>query len=80
LILLFLLTACGQPQVIHEPVIAEIPVAVSCNVSPVTAPDWNASHVAQESPATEKLRAVLADMELSKGYVGELEAALRACG
>ncbi len=79
LISLFMLAACQQRPPVGEPVIADIPVLVSCHARAVTEPDWNVPHVAKGAGASEKLKAVLADLELSKGYAEELKAELEGC-
>ena len=79
-ILLLLLAACQPRPPIEEPVIVKIPVAVSCHAPAVPAPHWNVPRLAGDSEPTDKLKAVLADLNVSKGYIEELKAELTACG
>lgn len=79
LLLLLMLAGCDQPQVEHDPLIADVPVAVSCNAEKVAAPDWNAGHLAKDAPAIDEFKAALADLDLSKGYIDELQTELQAC-
>ena len=79
LFLVLLLAACGQAQPIAEPVVVKVPVAVPCNAASVAEPDWNLDQLAEGSAPVEKLKAVLADLELSRGYIEELKAELEGC-
>jgi len=63
-----------------EPFEVKVPVAVSCAPEALPAPDWNVPQLLPSASATDKLKAALADLELSHGYAEELEAELAACG
>jgi hypothetical protein len=81
LTVLLLLTACGQAQQpVADPVIVNVPVAVPCGAEGIPDPEWNLARLAADAGPVEKLKAVLADLELSRGYIGELKAELGACG
>lgn len=77
--LLPLLAACSSapPSVVVQKV--NIPVPVSCITGSIAEPDWNMKKITVISTSGEKLKAAFADLELSKGYIGELKAALSAC-
>ncbi len=72
----FLLNACTERV---EPFEVKIPIAVSCVLEEEAEPGWNIPRLVSEASATDKLKAVLADLELSKGYIEELKAELTAC-
>jgi hypothetical protein len=55
-------------------------VMVSCGAGRVEAPDWNIPQLASGASAIDRLKAVLADLELSRGYIEELEAERSGCG
>ena len=79
LLLLLILSACAGQKVIKEPVVVKVPVAVSCHAQEITEPDWASSHVRKDATVLEKLKAVLVDLDVSKGYREELQAQLKAC-
>jgi len=74
-----MLAACSHTELVTEPVIAKVPVAVSCNAKPVSEPGWNVPHLAENATSTAELQAILVDLDLSKGYIEELQAELKAC-
>jgi len=78
-LLLFLLTSCQQVPVVPEPVIVKVPVAVSCHTDDITEPDWYSAHISKNADPVIKLKAVLADLNLSKGYIEELKAVIKGC-
>jgi hypothetical protein len=79
ILLLFLLTSCQQAQMIDDPVIVKVPVAVSCNMETIPEPEWNMKNIGKDASSVSMLKAVLADLELSRGYIEELRAELKAC-
>lgn len=79
ILLLLLLTSCQQAQMIDDPVIVKVPVAVSCNREAIPEPEWNMKYIGKDASSVSRLKAVLADLELSKGYIEELRAELKAC-
>ncbi len=74
------LSGCGCRDEAVRPVEVQVPVAVSCVPGGVEAPDWNIARLAPDASAADRLKAALADLELSRGYIAELEAELAACG
>ena len=80
LFLLLFFSSCSTRPVAVQPVEVKVPVTVSCEYSIIPEPDWNVVQLAPGATLTEKLKAVLADDELSHGYMEELEAMLEACG
>lgn len=78
----FILVGCATTQ---EPVIktviqeVKVPVSVPCKVETPQKPVYNFDKVTPEQDVFEKVKALLADRTISKGYEGELEAALNAC-
>lgn len=79
IIFLLFLAACGHVQQVAEPVTVKVPVPVSCNIENIREPDWNVPRIAANAKPYDKLKAALADLELSKGYIEELTAELEAC-
>lgn len=78
LILLLLLTGCGVSD-IFTPVMVKVPIIAKCDVQIPNEPDWNVQHLAADAGLLDKLKAVLSDAELNKGYDEQLVAALNAC-
>ena len=76
---LLLLAGCSENTPVAVPVPVQMPVAISCDAEPIAEPDWNIPHLAQDAGVTDKLKAALADLDLSKGYINELQAELTAC-
>ena len=77
--LFLLLGGCALRTPVAMPVSVKVPVEVTCNVQTPQEPDWNANHFSKDADALAKLKALLADLELSHGYIGELKAELVAC-
>lgn len=87
LLLAFLfLTACAPPRQVTTAVAVKVPYPVFCKVTLPPAPAW---HIPQD-PASlkvwiasanmaEKAKATLADLDLSRGYMAELKAAIAGC-
>ena len=78
LIAALVLSACGQREV-FTPTTVKVPVQVKCDVDIPQEPDWHAGHTSPDAPLMDKLKAVLADRELNKGYDSQLIAAITAC-
>lgn len=80
-ILLFLLglSACQPVPQMQDPLIVKVPVMAPCPGTEVPEPDWNVVRLGINAPPTAELQAVLADLDLSKGYIEELKAELEAC-
>lgn len=82
---LFLLTAsticiaCTPPvpRIITQQV--DIPVTVPCKTAAIIEPKWNVSQLPGRATYGEKIKAIIADLELSKGYITQLSAAVAAC-
>lgn len=78
LIIVVALSACQQSP-IYVPKEVKIPVGIKCKVELPLEPEWNINKISKDAPLAEKLKVVLADLELSKGYIIQLRAAARAC-
>jgi hypothetical protein len=78
--LLPLLTGCSllKPPPV-QPVEVNIPIPVSCMPPSVPEPGWNIPRLQPMAAEEVKLKAELADLELARGYIGELEAELKGC-
>ncbi|HEU5047079.1 MAG TPA: hypothetical protein VFT64_04465 [Rickettsiales bacterium] len=74
-----LLTACTHAQPVPEPVVVKVPVAIPCSPPPIAEPYWNVVHLENNASDTERLKALLVDMDTSKAYIEELKAQLKAC-
>jgi|GEM_PF-5004245 len=72
------LTSCATPHC-HEPAIIKIPVSTPCHSQAITEPAWNISKLQPDAPLTEKLKAALSDLYLSKAYNIQLKAQLDGC-
>lgn len=75
--LLLILTACTPAAI--QPVEVKIPIAVACGIEISKEPNWNLPKSTKLSKPSEKLKAALSDLELSKGYIEELQAELLSC-
>jgi hypothetical protein len=78
-IILLLFSGCAQcmPEVITVPV--KVPIVTPCIVEKIEVPDWYINHLTADADSVAKLKAALADLELSRSYIEELEAELAAC-
>ncbi len=79
-LILLLVSGCEPHIVAVTPVDVKVPIPVSCVHDVIAEPVWNIPQLKQNATAPEKLKAALADLELSQGYIGELKAELEACG
>lgn len=77
LIPLLMLTACSQP--VFKPVPVDTPVEVTCRINEPTAPGWPTLIVAKDAGLFAHSKAVLAELEMRKGYENKLLAAIRSC-
>ena len=66
-------------QPLAVPVTVSVPVAEPCKTEDIPEPQWNIAQLGKDATSTDKLRAALADLDLSKGYIEELRAQLDAC-
>lgn len=73
------LVGCASQPVRYEPVEVKVPMRVPCDVDTPVQPAWVVGLVPREADVYVQMRALLADRELAKGYMGELEVALAAC-
>lgn len=78
-VLAMALVGCASKPVRYETVEVKVPVRVPCDVESPAQPGWVAGLVPREADVYVQMRALLADRELAKGYMGELEVALAAC-
>ena len=79
LLLCLLLAGCTVHTPVVEPMNVSVPLAVPCETEALSEPDWNAPHLPADVDTATKLKALLADLQLSKGYIEELQAELAAC-
>lgn len=79
LCLILLLAGCASytPPAFTVPV--NIPISMPCAAEKITEPDWFIVSLPKNADVTAKLKAAFADLELSRGYIKELEAQLIAC-
>lgn len=73
------LFSCSSSPVMDRPIEVKVPLAISCISEEIPEPSWNMEHLQSDAVVTEKLKAIMADLELSKGYVAQLKAELMAC-
>lgn len=73
-----LLASCAGDK-IYTPTEVDIAVPTPCNVTIPPEPDWYLNHVSSQALLQEKVKAILADRELNKGYDAQLIAALESC-
>lgn len=78
LLLLLALPACGK-QVINRPQEVDIPISVPCKTQKPPEPKWAVAALSATATATDRLKAVLADLRSAKGYIIQLSAAVDAC-
>lgn len=80
---LVLAGCAGQPVPEPEPeprvVRVEVPVQVPCRVKEPAVPAWAADGLRRQDSLEVKVRALLAERRQAKGYIRELQAAVRAC-
>jgi hypothetical protein len=77
--LLLLLGACAQCAPHINPATVSVPVTVSCKTEDIAEPHWNLAQLPRNADSLDRLKAALADLDLSKGYIEELHAQLDAC-
>ena len=73
LLSLLLLSACATTQTV------KVPVPVECKTPTPAAPEFGFEKLSKNDDLYVKVRALLADRELSKAYETELLAALLSC-
>jgi len=77
--LLLLLTGCASTPTRIETQIVKVPITVVCQTPEPIVPTFVTPTIKQEDDIFVKVRAILADNEMYKGYTVELLAALRSC-
>jgi len=77
--LLLLLAGCASQVPVAVPVNVDVPLVVSCHAELIAEPDWNVPRLARNATTIDKLKAALADLDISKGYIEELQTELEAC-
>jgi hypothetical protein len=79
-ILALFVSGCAHKEVIkYETVTVEVPIPIGCLTSIPERPDFIFNKITIESDIFEKVKALLADRNLSIAYQKELEAALASC-
>lgn len=76
---LLLLCGCASENKPYLPFETKVPVAVLCQTDLPGEPVWYVQSLPDNSSMSRQARAVLADLELSKGYIEQLRAAVSAC-
>lgn len=76
-LVVLLLSSCSKQQVVvpHD---VDIPVIVPCHIDLPAAPSWN-SYSAAKASFPVQVAAIIADLNLSKGYISQLQSAIAAC-
>lgn len=74
-----MISGCAPPEPQIKPVEVNIPLPVSCSFGDIEKPLWNIPELSAEASTMDKLKAALADLELSHAYIDELEAERKAC-
>lgn len=77
---LVLLAGCTTgPEAPPKTVRVEVPVSVPCKPTWPGKPTWPTDSLALDAPLWDQMVALRAERKLMRGYIGELEAALRGC-
>lgn len=71
------LTAC-HPNTVIQGQEVKVAVPVACAVATPAEPAWNVP-AALKGTFPDQVAAIAADLDLAKGYIGTLKAALSAC-
>lgn len=74
-----LLAACGTTDVVYKPVPVETTISVPCHIPAVTAPPMPTAAITPKNSLFEQVRALLAEIEVRKGYEVMLSASMKAC-
>ena len=74
-----LLSACGTTDVVYKPVPVETTVSVPCHIPAITAPAMPTAAITPKNTLFEQVRALLAEIEVHKGYEAMLSASMKAC-
>ena len=71
------LTACS-PQLPTEPLPVNIPYYASC-LPEIAEPEWGLPLLEVKATTPDKVKTILADMELGHAYIDELKAVMAEC-
>lgn len=74
-----LLSACGTTDVVYQPVQVETIVSVPCHIPAVAAPEMPTDMITPKNSLFERVRALMAENEIRKGYEAMLTASMKAC-
>lgn len=74
-----LLSGCATHDVVYKPVPVETTVSVPCHIPAVAAPDMPTASITPKNSLFEQVRALLAEIEVRKGYEAMLSASMKAC-
>lgn len=77
--LLFLVGCTADPIIESKTVEVKIPIPVPCKIKPVERPQSPLDSLKKEDDLHTKAKAILAQIELDRGYQTELEAAIKEC-
>ena len=78
-ILFFVVSACATAPEKIKPVEKKIPIAVACTAEEPEVPKYNFPLRNKDDDIFLKVKALLADRELDKGYKDKLLTALKSC-
>ena len=74
-----LLSACGTTDVVYKPVPIETIVSVPCHIPAVAVPAMPTAAITPQNTLFEQVRALLAEIEIRRGYEAMLSASMKAC-
>lgn len=78
-LVLLLLAGCASQPIAYAPIKESVAVAVECKIEAIPTPEWPTQALNDKNTLFEKVRAVLAELSLRKGYEAQLEAAVKSC-
>ncbi len=79
-IIVIMIALCGCSQKIVDKIVPEnIPIPIACSPPVIMPPQWNVDRLKVDATDIARLRAMLADLELSKGYINQLKVAAASC-
>lgn len=79
LIVAVMLSACAAPQVVYKPVAVEKIVSVPCRIPVIAAPELPTTNAKKSATMFQKVKLVLMENEIRKGYEAQLVAVSKAC-
>lgn len=77
--LLFCLLGCGQASPIYRATEVDVPVDSPCRFDIPVQPDYQLPKLPAAATLTDKVKAMIADLQARKDYIAKLLAAMEAC-